>query len=249
MAESPTSREDLYYFCDETSFIGEDYMGVGGLAIRKARIPEIVKKLGAIREARGARGRIKWESTRDVNLDVRRDYVDYLVGLVTEGKVHLHLRFAPFSQYEHPGPRRVYDTVSKMYYQLLLHRAVKNYGNKCRIFIRPDDGPCTAELERFVDALHTEGRSRYKTALDCIHSIKCLNSRKEPLLEFLDVSLGALTAYRNGRHLRPGTREAKRLLAEHAHAVFGIPDLTKNCNERMKVSIWNVIPQKRGPRR
>jgi len=214
-APIPKPREDLYYFCDETSFIGEDFMGIGGLAIRRDRLSETANKLAAIREARGARGRIKWESTRDVNLDVRRDYVDYMVGLVTEGKIHLHLRFAPFSQYEHPGPRRVYDTVSKMYYQLLLHRAVRNYGTKCRIFIRPDDGPCTSELEQFVEALHIDGQLRYKTAADCIHSIKCINSRKEPLLEFLDVTLGALTAFRNGRHLRPGTRDAKRILAEH----------------------------------
>ncbi len=227
-ADPPKQREDIYYFCDETSFIGEDYMGVGGLALRKSRIPEVVKRLTEIRSARGALGEIKWESTRDGNLAVRRDYVDYMVQLVTAGNVHLHIRFAPFAQYEHPGPRRIYDTVSKMYYPLLLHRALKNYGQTCRLFIRPDDGACTIELEKFVDALHIEGFLRYKTASDCIHSIKCLNSRTEPLLQFVDVSLGALTAFRNSRHVRPGTREAKRLLAEHAYAVFGIQNLTKN---------------------
>jgi hypothetical protein len=172
-----------------------------------------------------------------------------MVQLVTEGKVHLHLRFAPFKQYTHPGPRRIYDTVSKMYYQLLLHRALNHYGTKYRLFIRPDDGACTSELEKFVDALHADGAVKYKSAPDCIHSIVCLDSKREPLLQFLDVSLGALTAYRNGRHLRPETRDAKRLLAEHAYATCGIPDLTKNSSERMKVSIWNVVPQKRSPRR
>jgi hypothetical protein len=258
MPDSPTAaeavepaqpREEIYYFCDETSFIGEDFMGVGGIAMRKSRIPTTVKKLSEIREACGARGEIKWESTRDGNLKVRRAYVDYLVQLVREGKVHFHLRFAPFTQYDHTGPRRIYDTVSKMYYQLLLHRVLNYYGKKCRIFIRPDDGECTAELEKFVNALHIDGALKYKAAPDCIHSIVCLNSKTEPLLQFLDVSLGALTAYRNGRHLRPGTRDAKRLLAEHAYHAFGVSDLTKNVNGHLRLSVWNVVPRNRSPRR
>jgi hypothetical protein len=155
-------------------------MGIGGIALRKARIPETVKKLAQIREDKGAKGLIKWESTRDSKLEVRRGYVDYLVELVAAGKVHFHLRFAPFSLYEHPGPRRIYDTVSKMYYQLLLHRTVRNYGSQCKIFVRPDDGPCTAELEQFKDALHVEGQLRYRTKPDCIDSIVCINSRSRP---------------------------------------------------------------------
>ena len=162
--------------------------------------------LQKIRTTHEERREVKWESTRDDNLDVRRAYIDYMVELVRQGNVHLHIRFAPFRQYEHAssGPRRIYDTVSKMYYRLLLHRAVNYYGKKCRLFVRPDDGPCTAELQKFVDALHIDGQLKYKCQPDCIHSIVCLNSRKEPLLQFLDLSLGALTAYRNDRHLRPG---------------------------------------------
>src|SRR5438094_6233357 len=156
----------LYYFCDETSFIGgdEDYMGVGGLAIRKSRIPSIVKKIAEITKARNARGEIKWENTRDWGLTVRRDYIDYMVALTRDRHAHLHMRFAPFVMYDHSisGPRRIYDTVSKMYYQLLLHRALNYYGSTCRLFIRPDDGACTSELEKFIDALHSDGQARYK---------------------------------------------------------------------------------------
>jgi hypothetical protein len=204
-------RPKLYYFCDETSFIGEDYMGVGGLAIRKERIPEIAKALGNFNQKRNARGEIKWENTRDLNLTIRKDYIDYMVSLIQSPGVHLHVRFAPFASYDHKisGPRRVYDTVSKMYYQLLLHRTMNYYGSSCQLFIRPDDGACTSELEKFIDALHID----YNTTPGCVDSIVCLNSTSEPLLQFLDVSLGALCAYRNGRHLRKGTSEAKRTLA------------------------------------
>jgi hypothetical protein len=250
MSSIPAPRPELYYYCDETSFISEDYMGVGGLAIRKSKIATIAKELAEINKKRNTRGEIKWENTRDWGLTVRRDYIDYMVTLTREGNAHLHIRFAPFTMYDHTlsGPRRIYDTVSKMYYQLFLHRALNYYGSTCRLFIRPDDGACTSELKKFVEALHVDGQSRYKSEPDCIHSIVCLNSTTEPLLQFLDVSLGALTAYRNGRHLRQGTSDAKRTLAEHAYHAFGIIDLTKNLNQR-QLSIWNVIPKKRSPRR
>ena len=79
MPDSP--REELYYFCDETSFMREEYMCVGGFAIRKGRIPEIVRLLSKLREQRGTRGEIKWESTRDGNLPIRRDYIDFMAKL------------------------------------------------------------------------------------------------------------------------------------------------------------------------
>lgn len=250
MSSDPTDKPELFYFCDESSFMNEDFMGVGGLAIRKTRIPDVARRLRAINTARNARGEIKWESTRDINLTVRKDYIDYMVELIREGKAHLHVRFAPFTRYDHKqsGPRRIYDTVSKMYYQLLLHRAVNYYGAHCRISVRPDNGSCTSELEQFVEALHIDGQRRYKTPSNCILGITCLNSTAEPLLQFLDVSLGALTAYRNGRHLRDGTREAKKALAEHAYLAFGIRNLSENFGQSRSLSIWNVIPKKRGPR-
>ena len=167
-------------------------MCVGGFAIRKSRIPTVVKRLcRTLRRERRSRRNQNGRSTRESNLSVRRAYVDYMAELVREGKVHFHLRFAPFRQYDHEGsgPRRIYDTVSKMYYQLLLHRALNYYGKQTKLFIRPDDGACTVELKNFIGALHIDGQFHYDCAPDCIDSITCLNSRTEPLLQFLDIPL------------------------------------------------------------
>jgi hypothetical protein len=60
--------------------------------------------------------------------------------------------------------------------------------------------------------------------------------------------MGALTAYRNDRHLLPETAAAKADLARHTLKAFGIKDIKRNLDDGRRLSIWNVIPQNRGPK-
>jgi hypothetical protein len=245
----PPPREETFYFCDESSYETEEFMAVGGLALPKRNLKIVMDKIKALHETPKVE-EVKWTTTKPWNVKIRRAYVDCLAELVTKRQVHLHVRFAPFIQYNHEesGRRKIYDTVSKMYYQLLLHRAIRHYGNRYRLLIRPDDGACTSELEKFVPHLHNDGYAKYRADRDCIKNLICLSSENEPLLQLLDTSLGALTAYRNNRHLREGASKTKAELSEHTNKAFGIADITRNWDDGARLSIWNVIPKRRGPR-
>lgn len=218
-------------------------MAVGGLAIPKHYLPDVLSGLKAIPNPH-PRDEVKWQTTKPWNLESRKQYVDFLADLLAKRRAHFHIRFAPFRQYEHDGPRKRFDTVSKMYYQLLLHRPVKHYGDRYRISIRPDNGECTSELERFIEPLHNDGYLKYQTKRDCIADLKCTESRSEPFLQLLDVTLGALTAARNERNTSPHKTE----LAQHAQKALGIKDLTRNLDDGARLSVWNTIPARRGPR-
>jgi uncharacterized protein DUF3800 len=239
-------KKEIFYFCDESSFIGEEYMAVAGLALAKSNLTSVTDTIKALHKDNN-REEVKWTTTKSWNIEIRKSYIDCLVDLISKLQTHFHIRFAPFGQYEHTGHRRVYDTVSKMYYQLLLHRALRHYGSDYRLLIRPDDGECTSQLEQFVPALHAEASKKYGSENDCIASLVCVNSKREPLLQLLDVTLGALCAYRNRRHERPETRQAKRDLANYAHKAFGNRDLTRNHDSGRWLSIWNVVPKRRDP--
>ena len=221
-------------------------MAVGGLAICKNRVSEAVKALYALNEEHRARGEIKWHNTRKRGLSIRKAYVDYLAKLIADNHAHFHIRFSPMNEYDHKGSRRRFDTVSKMFYQLLLHRSVRYYGKDCQLFIRPDDGECTRQLPALKEALQNDGFLKYQTHATCIDSIVPLNSRNEPMLHLLDVPLGALTAFRNGRHLLDHVGQPKRELAEYARTALGIRSLMGNRDDGNKFSIWNVVPRKRG---
>jgi hypothetical protein len=247
---SKPEREEAFYFCDESSYAGEEIMAVAGLALPKRNLKAVVAEIKSLHKTK-QREEVKWNTTKIWNLEIRRDHIDCLADLTTKRLVHLHVRFAPFDQYDHEqsGRRRIYDTVGKMYYQLLLHRAVRHYGPQYRLLIRPDDGACTSELKKFVAPLCFDGHIKYRAKPDCIKDLVCLNSEKEPLLQLLDVTLGALTAYRNGRHLKASTSKAKSELAAHTVKAFKIKNIAANWDDGRRLSIWNVIPsRKRGPR-
>src|SRR3981189_3747632 len=229
-------RSKLYYFCDESSFLGEEHMAVGGITVATGQVHRIANELKAINEQKRARGEIKWHNTRKSGLEVRKAYLDHLINLISLNHVHFHIRFSPMNEYEHEGKRREFETVSKMFYQLLLHRPVRYYGPGSRLFIRPDNGECTRLLPDFKEALNIDGERTYQAKPDCIESIVPLDSKTESMLQLLDVAVGALTAYRNERHLLDHVGEPKRALAKYAFEVFGSKDLKRNRDEGNKLS-------------
>lgn len=244
---SPLTKE-LIYFCDESSFMArEETMAVAGLALPRKNLPEVLERISKIPTG-GFRDEVKWQTTKAWNLEFRKAYVDCLAALIDARLANFHIRFAQFAAYSHDGPRRRFDTVSKMFYQLLLHRALRHYGSEYKILIKPDDGECTSQLKQFAQALAMDGQLRYRSHPQCIDDIVCSNSNREPMLQLLDVTLGALTAFRNNRHLVEGASASKAALAQHTIAALGIKDINKNYDDGRRLSVWNVIPKKRGPK-
>jgi hypothetical protein len=57
MSDEPADqRPELYYFCDESSFLGEDYMAVSGVAVARNSLGTVVKDILAINDDKRARG-------------------------------------------------------------------------------------------------------------------------------------------------------------------------------------------------
>jgi len=225
-------------------------MAVGGLAVADYNLQTITDHLATINRVKKVTYEVKYQTTRK-----RRDcghtaYAEYLAELINLKKVHFHVRFAPFKQYNHrdSGPNRRADTVGKMHYQLLLHRALRFYGGEYKLRIRPDDGDCTKKLQDQQEALLFEAihKHGYDVKPDCIDSIEPRESLKEPLLQLLDVTLGAFTALRNERHLSPTYSPPKTALALLAHKINGSPNLLENSGAAVRhLSIWNVVPEYR----
>lgn len=249
MAAAPPPARYVYYFCDESSYVGDEYMAVAGLAIPDRHLSQVTNDLAAIKKEKRGPSEVKWATAKIRTDDVHAAFVDYFETALSEKKIHFHIRFAPFNKYDHraSGPKKRIDTTSKMHYQLLLHRAVRYYGKHYRLRIRPDNGDCTAALVDQINSLHSWGRHHYGTPLDCIEGIEPRDSRRELLLQLLDVPLGAFTALRNDRSLVG----PKRALADYVRAKFPSKNLARNTDARiMDFSIWNVIPSgapARGP--
>ena len=179
--------------------MNDTHMAVAGMAICEAQLPQIRAELQLIRQRCRAGGEIKWNTTDNDNIQVRKEYINLMWHLIRGRHAHLHLRFAPFGEYDHHlYERRRFDTASRMFYQLLLHKAVRHYGARELLFIRPDNGPCTEPIPGLKYALLADGK-KYDRHPECIDSIECLDFAAEPILQLLDVSLGAFAALRRSQ--------------------------------------------------
>jgi hypothetical protein len=198
-------------------------MAVGGIAIKMGRYHDIVEEITQLNSACRVQSEVKWSTFKKRRDNIHEAYVDYLHTLVGSKLAHFHMLFAPFFELDHrrSGPRKRIDSVSKMHYQLLLHRAVKYYGPTCDIYVRCDNGDCTSYLPKMRDALNNDGYLRFGCPPQCVKSIEPTDSKKEPLLQLLDVSLGALAAFKNGRHLDLAASEHKTLLAIRTAGLWG----------------------------
>lgn len=149
----------ILYFCDESSF-HDTHMAVGGLAVNKDALPYILGELNKINADYKVISEVKWENAKSRRANTHMAYIDLLFRLIQEGRAHAHFRFAPFKDYDHSlsGQKRRAATVGKMHYQLLLHRALRFYGESCDLVIHPDNGDCTDQLPLLVDSLNYDGR-------------------------------------------------------------------------------------------
>ena len=231
----------VYYFCDESSYVSDEFMAVAGLAIPDYAMDEITADLVTIKAVKGGPSETKWSTVKNRRDSAHEAFVDYFESAVRAGRIHFHIRFAPFDQYDHSvsGPKKRVDTTSKMHFQLLLHRALRFYGQHYKLRIRPDNGDCTAALVDQIGSLHTWGHENYGCAQDCVDSIEPRDSKKEVMLQLLDVPLGAFTALRNERELTG----PKRVLADYVRGKFPHLRLDRNTPIAVKrLSVWNVKP-------
>lgn len=220
-------------------------MAVAGIAVAREAIPIIVGQITEIREQFGKQGEVKWKNAKSRSGVVHEAYIKLLFELVNEGRLHFHVRFSRMDEYDHKrsGPRKKIDTVSKAFFQLFLHRPVAFYGSEADIFIHPDDGDCTSELVNQMGALNFVGR-RMCNASGIVKLVQPRSSEREPMLQLLDCTLGALAAYRNGRHEKAQISDVKKKLAVMAFEMTGWPDITGNCwKDKRKLNRWNAVPR------
>ncbi len=223
-------------------------MSVGGLAVTPSRASQIVSELADIKRSCGLaeNAEVKWSRCKKRRKNAHVRFVHYLFDAIGNGHLHFHVRFSPFKNYDHSvsGKRKETDTISKAFYQLILHRPGRYYGNNRRLLVRPDDGECTAYLPSIIDGLNSDICETFGHAVRPIADIAPRNSKKEPMLQLLDVTLGALTAVRNGNHENGTLSDHKVEVVKAALDLGRIRDIEKSDPiERRDFNVWNVVPK------
>jgi hypothetical protein len=228
----------ITFFADASSR-NRDFPVAGGFAVSGNRISEVEDTIALLRDDAGMRSEFHWSEYRGG--DKKPAYealVRYSFALVRRRHAALHLIIPKFKGYPHKakqGENR--DTsISRMYYQLCLHRVAAFYGRTREIHIRLDsgndcEGICAMRNELCADAYH-----KHSTRPNCVRTIEPMSSHNSGIIQMADVVIGAVAAKRNAiQHTSP-----KGELADYVLRMSNRPSWdTDTLSSARFLTVWN----------
>lgn len=244
--------DPLLFFCDESSYRGgHRFAAVSGILIRPDRAGIVNAEIRRLKESRGKNpaSEIKWEKVNRHDLPLYEDIVGYFQSLLEARHIHFHVVICDMHAYDHrilnAGDKA--KSVSKTYYQLLLHRCCRRYGGKAFLHVRPDAGDCTTALPALMNGLNADARRRFAIQLNSVLSINLAESAQINIMQMNDIILGAIASHRNERHKKPNASAHKTHLAERVRESLGVPNFGINTAwDKRAFTLWNWKAQKIG---
>ena len=224
-------------------------MVAGGFAVAGNRITEVEEAIAALRADAGIKSEFHWADYRGGKR--REGYeklIQYAFHLVEQQRAALHVIVANFESYDHKvNGREGKDTsISKMYFQLLLHRVARFYGKHRAIHVRLDAGNDSKDICAMRNQLCAKAYARYQTAPNCVRSIEPVCSKRVGIVQMADVLVGAIAARVNDvQHT-----SAKGHLADFALQASGLKSWSNNSayNARF-LTVWHHTARVGPPQR
>jgi len=244
-APAPLPEQDYVFIADESGISNDRFIVVGGLAMHKSTMREAYRTLADFRETHNMRAELKWQRVSDQKLREYLALVDYFFFLNESGAINFHCIVFDAHQWNHKKYNDGSEDIglSKLYFQLILHKFIRTYGEKGSLYARLDHRNSKTPLETIRRMLNNAAKS-YGLSQPLKQLVSC-DSRACDLLQLNDVILGAVCAARNGRHLSAG-RRAKREIATRIMERSGLGTFTQDSARwQDRFTVWNMRPRPR----
>jgi hypothetical protein len=207
----------LHVYMDESGQTQSRYMCVSGIVVRRERVTEVRAGIERIKAAGDIGSEVKWSKVTAHRVQIYKTLVEYFFGLVRENQAQCTALICDFSDFDHRKAGGREANVSRMLFQLSLHRLCRKYGARADLHLFPDSGDCGDQLCGHRYHLNNAAR-RYmpdgrKSAERPVAHIEATNSADEHLLQLNDLILGAIGYRRNERYEAPEAAKHKKSLA------------------------------------
>jgi hypothetical protein len=235
--------QDYVFIADEAGISNDRYTVVGGLCMHRDTLAKACQTLQEYRQNHNMHAELKWQRVSNQKEAEYRALVEYFFALNNINHMHFHSIVFDSHQWNHHRYNGGDGDVglSKLYYQLLLHKFVKIYGAKGTLFVRLDHRNSQTPLEDIRRMLNATAARDHGIATEPVKQLVSEDSKKCDLLQLNDVILGAVCAARNGRHLVAGCRPAKRELARLVLEKSGLETFDVDSPRNVsRFTIWNM---------
>lgn len=237
--------QDFIFIADEAGISNDRYTVIGGIAMHRNTLEDAYATMAEYRKKYNMHAEMKWQKISNQKVDEYKALVDYFFAMNNTNLIHFHSIIFDSHRWAHRNYKDSNDDIgiSKLYYELMLHKFVKLYGKKGELYIRVDHRNSKTPLEDIRRMLNSTASRDHDIHTDPVKQLVPCDSKHCDLLQLNDVILGAVCAARNGRHLVEGSRMAKRAIATHVLQQSGLETFDKNSPMRVKrFTVWNMEP-------
>lgn len=235
--------KSLIIYCDESDDKGIYFSHFyGGALIHAKHQQELDDLLNAKKTELNIAAEMKWDRVSAPYADKYVDFIRYYFSFVKEGKIKIRIMFTQnINQAVGLSDEHIGNDYFLLYYQFIKHafglRYCNEFGDKSTIQLFLDDVPQNSTkfglFKNYMSSLSTFPIwSEAGVSISREH-IASVNSKKHPVLQGLDIILGAIQSRLNEKHTRPavpGKRRSKRARAK------------ESVYKAIKDEIWEIYP-------
>lgn len=248
-AMSNIAPQDFAFYADESGISKDRFTVVGGLCMHKSTANQVYSSIAKYRDTHNMRSELKWSKVSDQKLPQYQGLVDLFFALNNTNHIQFHCVVFDNHSWNHAKYNGGDPDVglSKLYYDLLLHKFVKRCGSEEKTLYacldHRNSSTSLDDLRRMLNATASRDHGLHHAPLAQLVS---KDSKSDDILQMNDLILGAVCAVRNGRHLLAEGRAAKRTIAEQVLAKSGLSGFDRDSPRTVhRFTVWNKVPRKR----
>lgn len=245
---SIVAPQDFAFYADESGISQDRFTVVGGLCMHRNTAEEVYASIAKYRNDNNMKAELKWSKVSNQKVSEYKALVDLFFALNNTNHVQFHAVIFDSHQANHTKYNAGDPDIglSKLYYDLLLHKFVKVCGNVGSLFACLDKRNSSTSLDDLRRMLNATAARDHEMPHGPLGQLVARDSKSDCMLQMNDVILGAVCSIRNGRHLLADTREAKRELALYVLEKSGLQTFERDSPRSVpRFTIWNKRPRPR----
>lgn len=242
------NEQDYIFVADEACISKDRYTVVGGMCMHKSTVDRVLENMREYRAVHGMNAELKWSKISDRKIREYESLIDYFFAMNNVNQIQFHCIIFDSHQWNHgrynDGDRD--KGISKLYYQLLLHKLVKQCGPAGTCYARLDHRNSSTSLEELRKMINATAARDHNLADSPLKQLVSVDSKDCDILQLNDVVLGAVAAARNGKHLLATTRQSKARIASRVLEHCGVANFDADTPRAIKrFTVWNMRPRPR----
>lgn len=241
-------EQDFVFIIDEAGISNDRFTVVGGICMHRDMVEGVYQTISEYRIALNMKSELKWSKISDQKEVEYRWLVDYFFALNNSNSIQFHALVFDSHQWNHKKYNNNDSDIglSKLYYQLILHKFIRTYGRQGTLYVCMDHRHSSTSLNDLRDMLNAAAARDHGLVGGPLKQLVSQHSHDNDLLQLNDVILGAVCAVRNGKHLLANYRKSKRIIALEVLEKSGLQTFERDSHRDIsRFTVWNMRPRPR----